>query len=328
MDRSRLRFALPTIEKVKLYLPGATHIADRQFKDMKSPLLSLPFCQALVTNPSAFAKALRPSEEEYSYFVEKVKPLLHASLSLTEETSSLQSQRMETTGQSVAQPFLTSSPDLSGLDGGPKTGSRPAHPLTSLASWRYQEISEDEYYSGDSEAPSEAASPSHDSETGTPNTFPVLWAPESAPYEHGSAALASEFCFDPSTVQQEPDIPEPSPRIRDHLATCQPWGKEGWKRVQYKEAERKFKHSGGFQPLLVSLQLASRDRDAFGLRQMERVMANFQYGIFAQREAFSQAANAFLSACPEAASKFVQAFTSEQAEIRIASQDLVQYACR
>uniref|UniRef100_A0A8D8TZI4 Uncharacterized protein n=1 Tax=Cacopsylla melanoneura TaxID=428564 RepID=A0A8D8TZI4_9HEMI len=71
----------------------------------------------------------------------------------------------------------------------------------------------------------------------------------------------------------------------------------------------------------------SRGRDDFGLRQFERVIGNIQYGIIAQREAFSKASASFLAACPEASSQFFKAFTDEQAEFRLAFQDLIQFTC-
>uniref|UniRef100_A0A8D8ZR84 Uncharacterized protein n=2 Tax=Cacopsylla melanoneura TaxID=428564 RepID=A0A8D8ZR84_9HEMI len=290
LDRSRLRFALPTIKLVKLYLPGTTHITDRQFKDMKTALFEVPFSQALITSPSGFSKALRTSEEDYAQFVEKVKPLLKFALSLTEvnrllaaeEATSMQSQITVTADQSSGAPAIESlspgrpsttqvvqahldpvSTRLSALEEKLQSFSALESKFDALSQHLLRtsitqlsgpqpddpEESEEEFYSDHSEPLSPAASPRYGLDVnppGTSSSVPLLWAPESAPPECYTSAPSNEVCFDPSTVQQEPDIPEPSPRIREHLAACQLWGQEGWKRVQYKDVESKLKHAGGF----------------------------------------------------------------------------------
>uniref|UniRef100_A0A8D8RGZ8 Uncharacterized protein n=1 Tax=Cacopsylla melanoneura TaxID=428564 RepID=A0A8D8RGZ8_9HEMI len=74
------------------------------------------------------------------------------------------------------------------------------------------EESEEEFYSDHSEPLSPAASPRYGlvlNPPGTSSSVPLLWAPESAPPECYTSAPSNEVCFDPSTVQQEPDISEP-----------------------------------------------------------------------------------------------------------------------
>lgn len=184
----------------------------------------------------------------------------------------------------------------------------------------YEEEEEEEEYSSDE------AEPPNGPRNENPfqlmcQSKPVadIWAPQEVPDQ------VDEISFDPVVIQQEPDIPEPCPRIRAHLATCHRWGTEGWNRTQYKDTEKKLKHTGGFQPLLVNHQLANRGRDDFNLRQLERLLANIQYGIMAQREAFTQAANQFLKENPENKVKFTQIFMGQESEFRKTSQDLVQY---
>uniref|UniRef100_A0A8D8YX02 Uncharacterized protein n=1 Tax=Cacopsylla melanoneura TaxID=428564 RepID=A0A8D8YX02_9HEMI len=359
LDHGRLRFVLPTVELVKLFLPGATHVSDRQFKEMKAALCKLPFCLPLITSPSTYAKSLRPSDEDYALFVKSVAPLLKLSLSLADLNRCLalaqEVVRVEDTTEEVVaqttvplaeqpppdplvqrlsileerlQSFSSLETKLEALSQHllrtshvPPPGPALPGPAPGCPNPHYVDPSEEDYYS-DSSAPSAGSPSEYDEEAG--RTLDV-WAPEPIPTEPPATAPPS-FSFEPSTQQLEPDLPEPSPRLRELLASCQLWGQEGWIRIPYKEAEDRLRHSGGFQPLSVNLELRHHPED-FHLRQQERVLANIQFGVLAQREAFSQAAQAFLLACPEATSKFVEAFTSEQAQFRLASQDLVQYVC-
>uniref|UniRef100_A0A8D8XFE1 Uncharacterized protein n=1 Tax=Cacopsylla melanoneura TaxID=428564 RepID=A0A8D8XFE1_9HEMI len=75
VDRNRLRFALPTLELVKLFVPGDNYISERKFKLIKAALLGWTLGKALITNHSEFAKSLRPSDEDFSRFVRGVQHL-------------------------------------------------------------------------------------------------------------------------------------------------------------------------------------------------------------------------------------------------------------
>lgn len=135
--------------------------------------------------------------------------------------------------------------------------------------------------------------------------------------------------FDPMTVTQEPDVPDPPDVLRDQLIACQRLGQAGWNRVRYSEVEPQLKRSGVFQPLLVNNQLMSyhsRSRD-FKLRQEERLLGIISYGLLAQRHEFQQACKQLIDALPATTALVTQKFTAPSASFRLSSDSVLQYVC-
>ncbi|KAL1458032.1 hypothetical protein WDU94_008207 [Cyamophila willieti] len=346
VGRSQLRFALPTLELVKLYVPGATQISERKYGDMTATLFSWPLGQALFTNPIDFARSLRPTEDDFIMFVNGVKHLRADILSRWEVNRRLASKDAELNQLALQQdslacqslessPFQEPSPCRLACSRTLKDKLKCVSELDSKSDNNFsQQILSPPHprlmiSSDGSESPLPLSSPQFtiSDEPPMPSASLELRAPQAAPRDFPSHPPFTFDSFDPVILKQEPEVPDPPPRIREHLTLCQQWGNDGWNSIAYKDAEKNLKHGGGFQPLLVNHQLANKGRDDYRLREFERILGNIQYGVFAQREAFSKASVSFLATCPEMTSHFIKAFTGEQAEFRLVSQDLVQYTC-
>uniref|UniRef100_A0A8D8U0Q7 Uncharacterized protein n=1 Tax=Cacopsylla melanoneura TaxID=428564 RepID=A0A8D8U0Q7_9HEMI len=111
VDRNRLRFALPTLELVKLFVPGDNYISERKFKLIKAALLGWTLGKALITNHSEFAKSLRPSDEDFSRFVREVQHLRGSILSGADVNRILANKELgdtirTTSGQNISLSIL------------------------------------------------------------------------------------------------------------------------------------------------------------------------------------------------------------------------------
>lgn len=360
LDRNRLRFILPTVELVKLYKPGTTYISEKRFKTMKADLLSWPPGRALISSPSEFAKSLRPSEEDWTNFIVRTEHLkvfvlsrsdVNRKLSSTPTSGELREQSPKAPSyETLSTPRSASASELMLSHLEPVTARLSAleeklQHVSSLESkfdafsqhmmsMSFQtpathhprtDVQVEDFSSNESENDSYSVSSNLQSES-VNQSGGGLWAPHAVSAEN--LVHEEEFNFDPRTVIQEPECPDPEPRIQEYLQECQQWGKDSWNRIPYKEAEKKLRHGGGFQPLLINSQLLGRGRDDGGLRQFERIIGNVQYGVMAQRDAFSKATETFLASAPKEARKlFIETFSSERSEFRQVSQDLVQYVC-
>ncbi|KAI5754177.1 hypothetical protein M8J77_006485 [Diaphorina citri] len=340
LDKNRLRFALPMLELVKLFLPGTSSISEPRFKMLKSHLLEWPFARCFISHPSEYARSLRLSEEAYLKFSNGIRPLRRLTLSREEVNSFLKKEADSNSLPRTPVPESPTSPPFEPLSPVQGPNSQLEKRLTSLEakistldslSDKFESFTQsivelirppprpkaqestDSYSEG---SVSDEFSPSE------PEVEHNLWAPEiPAPTPFNLPS------FEPSTLESEPDIPPPPERISDSLKKCQHFGRDSWNRILYKDAGKRLRHGGGFLPLGVNDQLLSRGRDDPELRLAEGSIGIIQFAVLAQREAFTQAKDALFAACPQAIPHFHQAFMSETAPFRSFSQDLVQYVC-
>lgn len=207
---------------------------------------------AISPDAPSYESLTPPGPPSSSHNIKETPPPLNARLSALENKLGIFAS-LETKIEALSQLFLRANPALSN----PTQNSTP-----------HEDEEEEDYYSS-SESDSPPVSPRYEGrllpDAPLNKQLPDIWASQEGPDP-------DSINFDPVIIQQEPDIPEPCPRIRAHLAACHLWGQEGWNRTQYKDTEKKLKHAGGFQPLLVNHQLAPRGRDDFYLRQTERIL--------------------------------------------------------
>lgn len=76
------------------------------------------------------------------------------------------------------------------------------------------------------------------------NSRMELWSAQSALPDITSRPCGLDF--DPVTVREEPDIPEPPPRSKELRAACQERGSDSWSPVTYKEVEKTLRHTREF----------------------------------------------------------------------------------
>lgn len=350
-DKNHLRFALPMVELVKLFVPGATYISEPRFKLLKSSLMDWPFARCFVSHPADFAKSLRPSDADYRAFTEGIRSLRHLTLSRDEINYTLKNA-LPPKERAENSPSLPT-PETSGLRNSTFIESPAFEPLTPpsnpiegrLAALESKLASVDSLNSkfesfsqnimnvlrpsslspareeSDYDSCSESAHSSDEEPSVYDQSTEDVWAPDPpAP----SVCIPS---FEPSTTEAEPDIPPPPARIKDVLRKCQRFDDDSWSRVIYKDAGKRLKHGGGFMPLQVNHQFSSRGKEESDLRQSEGMLGIIQFGILAQREAFTQAQTALAAACPQAMPHFSKIFMGDDAPFRSFSQDLVQYVC-
>ncbi|KAF6198242.1 hypothetical protein GE061_007989 [Apolygus lucorum] len=377
VDRNRLRFALPTLLLVQAYTPGATHISERRYKQMKAALFSWPLGQALLTSPPSFASDFRPSQQDYDNFLENMKPLKHLFISRDRVNSILTSEKqMKGSAMEDTTPLATTnepqpaaryvSPQQPSAtdDEGPEYESiSPPRPtmvqlirqhlcpveerveamkdeiLAALSSQQPESyiesaISQDESDSDRVTSP-ELNDPRVNSQisthkTGTPAGLDTASAD---PWGDGQleATLAGPSStswlpdFAPTTIEREPEVPEPDAVLQAQVVDCLRLGHSSWDRIRYTDAEKKLKHGGSFRPLQSNHQLtaASHDKE-FSLRQQERIMGNILYGLLAQRNAFQKAIARRAVSNPELASILREDFTNASTEFRQESDGLLQ----
>nr|CAI5827075.1 unnamed protein product [Callosobruchus analis] len=58
---NKIRFALPTVGLVQAFNPGATHISEKGYMEMKLKMLTFPFCIGLIIRPTCLAAKIRGS---------------------------------------------------------------------------------------------------------------------------------------------------------------------------------------------------------------------------------------------------------------------------
>ncbi|KAF6209964.1 hypothetical protein GE061_015719 [Apolygus lucorum] len=380
VDRNRLRFALPTLLLVQAYTPGATHISERRYKQMKAALFSWPLGQALLTSPPSFASDFRPSQQDYDNFLENMKPLKHLFISRDRVNSILTSEKQmkERAIEDTTLPATTNEPQPAARyvspqqpsatdDEGPEYESiSPPRPtmvqlirqhlrpveerveamkdeiLAALSSQQPESyiesaMSQDESESDRVTSP-ELNDPRVNSQisthkTGTPAGLDTASAD---PWGDGQleATLAGPSStswlpdFAPTTIEREPEVPEPDAVLQAQVVDCLRLGHSSWDRIRYTDAEKKLKHGGSFRPLQSNHQLtaASHDKE-FSLRQQERIMGNMLYGLLAQRNAFQKAIARRAVSNPELASILREDFTNASTEFRQESDGLLQYVC-
>lgn len=76
---NKLRFALPTVGIARAFTPDATSLPERLYRDMKTKMLSWPFCVGLIIGPPVLAARVRGSAAQSEVVLEALsdmKPLL------------------------------------------------------------------------------------------------------------------------------------------------------------------------------------------------------------------------------------------------------------
>ncbi|KAF6197733.1 hypothetical protein GE061_008699 [Apolygus lucorum] len=376
VDRNRLRFALPTLLLVQAYTPGATHISERRYKQMKAALFSWPLGQALLTSPPSFASDFRPSQQDYDNFLENMKPLKHLFIS-RDRVNSISTSEKQMKGRDIEDttlPATTNEPQPAARyvspqqlpatdDEGPEYESiSPPRPtmvqlirqnlrpveerveamkdeiLAALSSQQPESYIESAMSQDESESDRVTSPELNDPrvtsqisthKTGTPAGLDTASAD---PWGDGQleATLAGPSStswlpdFVPTTIEREPDVPEPDAVLQAQVVDCLRLGHSSWDRIRYTDAEKKFKHGGSFRPLQSNHQLtaASHDKE-FSLRQQERIMGNILYGLLSQRNAFQKAIARRAVSNPELASILQEDFTNASTEFRQESDGLL-----
>lgn len=71
---NKIRFALPTDQLAKAFIPEAKHLPEKSFRDLKLKMLDWAFGRALVTSPPSICNRIRGSAAATELFNAAVKP--------------------------------------------------------------------------------------------------------------------------------------------------------------------------------------------------------------------------------------------------------------
>lgn len=253
---NKIRFALPTIGVVKAFLPDASHLSEKTYRDIKVSMLEWPFCRALIISPPVVANKIRGSAAQTEIFnqaIKSLKPLLmsrqEVSDQLGESVSEFDSEedtsdshrkrrRQSLKGRAVKKAKMDR---VSSLE------NRMESMFATVCA-RLDALTRNTLSAGESSAGEEDESVDNISDVESSQTWQ---APEL------DIVDPPDLNFLPEVREADPTVPEPTPVIKSEGITCQRFGLESWNKIRYKDVQKRLQAAPVFGALKVNSQLGS-----------------------------------------------------------------------
>jgi hypothetical protein len=330
---NKLRFALPTDQLARAFVPEATRLSEKGFRDLKLKMLDWAFTRALITSPPAVCNKIRGSAAATELFNEAVRPEKPMSRKEADRALSMEvdgdpsntRKRQRSSDAESCEVWATRSKrsriDVleQRMDSMFSTLMERIESLVPNRNERSRESSSEEIYSTDEENIPPVISRSE---------TPHVWQ---APPINSEIDLvqrnSSELDFLPAVKEAEPAIPAPSEQIRVEGIACQRFGSDAWNRIRYKEVAKKLQVAPVFSTLKTNSELSDLGVQSSGLlSKQDGVLGTIAHGLLCQRKALAEELKKLAAKFPAASAEF-KALLSEGSDFKATSDDLLQYVC-
>lgn len=330
---NKLRFAIPTDQLAKAFVPEATRLSEKGFRDLKLKMLDWAFTRALITSPPAICNKIRGSAAATELFNVAVKPRRMSrkeadralSMETDEEATNMRKRRISSDPES--SDAWATRPKRSRIDSLEQrmndmfsTLMEKIESLAPVRDLRNESSSEDCASSNEGDdlpAPSRSESPGDWHAPPLDSNLGVDSAQHSWP----------ELEFLPAVKEAEPAIPAPSEHIKAEGIACQRFGTDAWNRIRYKEVAKRLQASPVFNTLKINAELSDLGIQTSGLlTKQDGVLGTIVHGLLCQRKALAEELKKLAVKFPAAAAD-LKTLLSEGSEFKATSDDLLQFVC-
>ncbi|KAL4719227.1 hypothetical protein ACJJTC_006921 [Scirpophaga incertulas] len=336
---NKIRFALPTMDCVKIFLPEVEYIAEKPFRELKVSMLKWALCRALIISPLSIVNRVKGSVAQAEIFLSAIRPLRNFILTRREVCRLLHPETEEEDESSVEPEFTPKRSRVDLLEDkveklfgqlnkkidalrNPSARQQPTTTSTSSTNLHLSDRSDEENDSG-----AENIYPSEEDLSDLETSF---HAPElefkNCP---SSSKKVVDITFAPEVKVDDPPIPAPSELIKAQGIACQKLGSSDWNKIRYKEVQKKLRAWPVFDALKVNDQLGGLSK-RFGqdlLSNMDTTLGTICHGMLKQREALVEQIKALTVKYPNISEDAQSLLSDDTSSFKRVSNDLLHYTC-
>lgn len=332
---NKLRFALPTELLAKAFVPEATRLSEKGFRDLKVKMLDWAFARALITSPPAICNRIRGSAAATELFNEAVRPKRPMSrkeadraLSLEADADFTQSRRRHFSSDPESSDAWASRPKRSKVD----ALEQHMNQMFATLMERMDSLGEkkrDRTPSRLAEYPEESSDEENHPPDLSRSTSPDDWQ---APLVGSDFNVSPnqvdlpELEFLPNVKEAEPAIPTPSEHIMAEGIACQRFGSDAWNRIRYKEVEKRLHASPVFSTLKINAELTELGPASGHLSRQDGMLGTVTHGLLCQRKALAEELKKLAKKFP-AAAEDLKNLMSDESNFKTISDNILQYVC-
>nr|CAH7734071.1 unnamed protein product [Callosobruchus chinensis] len=322
---NKLRFSLPTVGLAKAFDPDIVNLPERVYRNYKVKMLEWPFCIGLFIGPPALAAKMRGSSLKCDLILSELEEVRHLLVSRKQacrqllDCSSDQASDEEEPAHKIRK-------RISRLDRLEKSQMEMKHMLQNLIS----SAGNQEIESGDESLNYRGVDISQSDDDGEPED---LFTDAASTWKAPSLTEPveeEEFDFTPRTREQDPPIPPPTKKIELQGIEYQRLVSLSFSKVRYADVQKKLQAVPVFSALKLKTELANlAPTGSFNESQVrsDTTLACITHGLLLQREALAKSVCELEVKYLEAASDLKKSFLSQGSDVRILSDDLLQYIC-